>query len=42
MSVVTRYPDGRRAIGETLTTERAKTMYDRTVGFSEWLRQELK
>ena len=42
MSVVTRYPDGRRAIGKTLTGERAKATYERTVGFSEWLRQDLK
>lgn len=42
MSVVTRYPDGRRAIGKSLTNERAKATYDRTVGFSEWLKQELK
>ena len=41
MSVVTRYPDGRRAIAATLTQERASDIYDRTVGFAQWLRREL-
>ncbi len=42
MSVVTRYPDGRRAIGKTLTPGRAKDIYERTVAFAEWLGHELK
>ncbi len=42
MSVVTRYPDGRRAIADSLTTERAVSTYDRTGGLVEWLRQELR
>jgi HEPN domain-containing protein len=42
MSVVTRYPDGRRAIGKVLTANRASEIYDSTVGFSKWLGQELK
>jgi HEPN domain-containing protein len=41
MSVVTRYPDGRRSIAGMLTPERTSEIYDRTVRFSEWLRQEL-
>jgi HEPN domain-containing protein len=41
MSVVTRYPDGRRAIASTLTTESTTALYDRTVEFASWLKQEL-
>jgi HEPN domain-containing protein len=39
MGVVTRYPDGRRALAKTLTAERASDMYRRTVEFMAWLRQ---
>jgi HEPN domain-containing protein len=41
MSVVTRYPDGRRAIASTLTTESTAALYARTVEFASWLKQEL-
>ena len=41
MSVVTRYPDGRRTIAESLTGERAASIYERTAEFAQWLRQEL-
>jgi HEPN domain-containing protein len=41
MSVVTRYPDGRRAIASTLTTESTTALYARTVEFASWLKQEL-
>lgn len=39
MSVVTRYPDGRRSLAGTLTPERARHIYDRTLEFTTWLRQ---
>jgi HEPN domain-containing protein len=39
MGVVTRYPEGRRALAETLTAERATGVYGRTVEFMTWLRQ---
>ena len=42
MGVVTRYPDGRRAISGMLTEQWTADVYERTVKFSEWLRQELK
>lgn len=41
MSVVTRYPDGRKAIASALTHESATALYERTVEFAEWLKQEL-
>ena len=41
MSVVTRYPDGRRAIASTLTNESTTALYDRTVESAQWLKQEL-
>lgn len=41
MSVVTRYPDGRRAIASTLTNESTAALYERTVEFAQWLKQEL-
>jgi HEPN domain-containing protein len=41
MSVVTRYPDGRRSLAATLTAERADGIYKKTEDFSQWLRQEL-
>jgi HEPN domain-containing protein len=41
MSVVTRYPDGRRAIASTLTNESATSLYEGTVKLAEWLKQEL-
>ena len=36
MSVVTRYPDGRRAIASTLTTESTTALYVRTVELASW------
>ncbi len=42
MSVVTRYPDGRRQLGASLTDQRAAAFYDGTLEFSRWLRQELR
>jgi len=41
MSVVTRYPDGRRAIASTLTDENTTALYERTVELAQWLKQEL-
>jgi HEPN domain-containing protein len=41
MSVVTRYPDGRRAIASTLTNESTAALYSRTVEFAQWLQQKL-
>lgn len=41
MSVVTRYPDGRRAIADMLTHERTTALYEGTVEFGQWLKQEL-
>jgi HEPN domain-containing protein len=41
MGVITRYPDGRRAIAESLTSERVAGFHKRTIGFSKWLKQEL-
>lgn len=41
MGVVTRYPAGRRAIAGILTPQRTTSIYERTVKFSNWLRQEL-
>ena len=41
MSVVTRYPDGRRAIASTLTDESTAALYNRTVEFAQWLKQKL-
>jgi hypothetical protein len=41
MSVVTRYPDGRRAIAGTLTDESITALYTKTVEFAQWLQQEL-
>lgn len=41
MGVVTRYPDGRQALTETLTKERATKIFKRTVEFNKWLKQEL-
>ena len=41
MSVVTRYPDGRRAIAGTLTDKSTAALYERTVEFAQWLKQEL-
>jgi HEPN domain-containing protein len=34
MGVVTRYPDGRRALADTLTDTRVKSLYERTVEFA--------
>jgi HEPN domain-containing protein len=42
MGVVTRYPDGRRAISGSLTEGRVSQLYERTVMFFGWLRRELK
>lgn len=39
MGIVTRYPDGRRALAGTLTKERVTGIYDRTVNFTAWLKQ---
>ena len=41
MSVVTRYPEGRRAIAGTLTDESTAALYAKTVEFAQWLKQEL-
>jgi HEPN domain-containing protein len=41
MSVVTRYPDGRRAIASTLTAENTTSLYTRTVEFAQWLKHTL-
>src|SRR5882724_1137421 len=41
MSVVTGYPDGRRAIASTLTDENTTALYERTVELAQWLKQEL-
>ena len=41
MSVVTRYPDGRRALANTLDSRRAAALYEKTKGCAQWLRQEL-
>lgn len=41
MSVVTRYPDGRRAIASALTLQHTSELYERTVKLAEWLKQEL-
>jgi len=41
MGVVTRYPDGRRALASSLTGEKASAIYPKTQEFSAWLRQEL-
>jgi HEPN domain-containing protein len=41
MGVITRYPDGRRAIAGSLTDERVGALFERTVGFVKWLKQEL-
>lgn len=41
MSVVTRYPDGRRAIASLLTNESMTALYKRTVWLAQWLKQEL-
>ena len=41
MSVVTRYPDGRRALANTLDTARAAALYEKTKGCAQWLKQEL-
>ena len=42
MGVVTRYPEGRRAIADILTPQWSAGVYERTVDFSKWLRQEMK
>lgn len=42
MGVVTRYPDGRRALAGTLTEEHVLALYTRTVDFTQWLKAELK
>ncbi|MFA5866124.1 MAG: HEPN domain-containing protein [Phycisphaerae bacterium] len=42
MGVVTRYPDGRRALASTLTPERSTNLYERTRKFAQWLKRELK
>ncbi len=42
MGVVTRYPDGRRAIADILTPPWTAGVYERTARFTEWLRQGLK
>ena len=39
MSVVTRYPDGRRALAGVLTHDRAQDLFRRTTEFSRWFRQ---
>lgn len=39
MGVVTRYPEGRRALSATLTVQRAIGIYGRTEEFMTWLRQ---
>ena len=41
MGVVTRYPEGRRALAGTLTDERAKSMYSRTAELAKWLKEEI-
>ena len=41
MRVVTRCPDGRRALAAALTEQRASEMHDKTQEFSAWLRQEV-
>jgi HEPN domain-containing protein len=41
MSVVTRYPDGRRALANTLDKARAAALYERTRECAQWLRHEL-
>jgi HEPN domain-containing protein len=41
MSVVTRYPDGRRAIASTLTAENTTSLYTRPVEFAPWFKHEL-
>ena len=42
MSVVTRYPDGRRQIADALTEERVNSMFSDTMEFAEWIRAELE
>jgi HEPN domain-containing protein len=42
MSVITRYPDGRRAIADSLTPERGESIYERTAQFAQWLVQQLR
>ena len=41
MGVVIRYPDGRRALADTLTEACTKGIYERTVEFAQWLRREI-
>jgi HEPN domain-containing protein len=41
MSVVTRYPEGGRAIAGMLTDESTAALYAKTVEFAEWLKREL-
>jgi HEPN domain-containing protein len=41
MSVVTRYPDGRRAIASLLTDESTAALYEKMVEFAQWLQQKL-
>jgi HEPN domain-containing protein len=41
MGVITRYPDGRRAIAASLTDKRVSGFYKRTIEFAKWLKQEL-
>jgi HEPN domain-containing protein len=41
MSVVTRYPEGRRALAGTLTDESTAALYAKTVEFAQWLKREL-
>jgi HEPN domain-containing protein len=40
-SVLTRYPDGRRAMASQLHRESTTEIYQATVEFSQWLKQEL-
>ena len=42
MSVVTRYPDGRRALAGTLTADRALAIYERALELSQWLRKRMQ
>jgi HEPN domain-containing protein len=41
MGVITRYPDGRRAIAKSLTNKRVASFFKRTIGFAKWLKRKL-
>ena len=41
MSMVTRYPDGRRAIANTLTVENTTSLSTRTVELAQWLKHDV-